>query len=189
MFRLPSIALLIGLTAALAQDPAPPPPAPPRAPRPAAPTRDPNTPGYAAAKDLPDGANAPATADGNFILGPTHNPAPEMTAQDGVPQGTVYDFTMESAGSKLYPGIARTPNTAGAAGPGAPMVISSHPAPYTRKVSVYVPKQYVPGTAAPFIVGADGSDRALFTALGHRSEERRVGKECRSRWSPYHLKK
>src|SRR2546427_6540502 len=23
-------------------------------------------------------------------------------------------------------------------------------------------------------------------ALGHRSEERRVGKECRSRWSPYH---
>lgn len=32
----------------------------------------------------------------------------------------------------------------------------------------------------------------LFLALpgaradGHRSEERRVGKECRSRWSPYH---
>src|SRR5882672_11855648 len=24
---------------------------------------------------------------------------------------------------------------------------------------------------------------------GERSEERRVGKECRSRWSPYHLKK
>ena len=23
-------------------------------------------------------------------------------------------------------------------------------------------------------------------ALGTRSEERRVGKECRSRWSPYH---
>ena len=23
-------------------------------------------------------------------------------------------------------------------------------------------------------------------ALGDRSEERRVGKECRSRWSPYH---
>ena len=23
-------------------------------------------------------------------------------------------------------------------------------------------------------------------ALGARSEERRVGKECRSRWSPYH---
>ena len=23
-------------------------------------------------------------------------------------------------------------------------------------------------------------------AFSHRSEERRVGKECRSRWSPYH---
>src|SRR5690554_8201546 len=27
------------------------------------------------------------------------------------------------------------------------------------------------------------------TALRLRSEERRVGKECRSRWAPYHLKK
>src|SRR5204863_9804316 len=26
-------------------------------------------------------------------------------------------------------------------------------------------------------------------ACGNRSEERRVGKECRSRWSPYHSKK
>ena len=25
-----------------------------------------------------------------------------------------------------------------------------------------------------------------FTAIDIRSEERRVGKECRSRWSPYH---
>ena len=28
--------------------------------------------------------------------------------------------------------------------------------------------------------------QALYTALGVRSEERRVGKEGRSRWSPYH---
>ena len=26
----------------------------------------------------------------------------------------------------------------------------------------------------------------LFARLRRRSEERRVGKECRSRWSPYH---
>ena len=26
----------------------------------------------------------------------------------------------------------------------------------------------------------------LFAKCGQRSEERRVGKECRSRWSPYH---
>src|ERR1051326_5879087 len=29
----------------------------------------------------------------------------------------------------------------------------------------------------------------LYGYVRHRSEERRVGKECRSRWSPYHLKK
>ena len=27
---------------------------------------------------------------------------------------------------------------------------------------------------------------ANFTLVAERSEERRVGKECRSRWSPYH---
>ena len=26
----------------------------------------------------------------------------------------------------------------------------------------------------------------IFASIIHRSEERRVGKECRSRWSPYH---
>ena len=81
--------------------------------RPTPPTRDPNTPGYVKAKELPDGANAPVKEDGNFILGPTHNPAPEMTVQEGVPQGTVYNFTMESTDSKIYPGIAREPNTFG----------------------------------------------------------------------------
>ena len=51
---------------------------------------------------------------------------------------------------------------------------TSHPAPYTRRVAVYVPKQYVPGTAAPFIVGADGPDPALFTALDNLIAEHRV---------------
>src|SRR6202035_2101112 len=168
--RLLSIAFLIGvitgLDPALAQVPAAaqPPAAAARPARPPQPARDPNTPGYVTAKDLPDGANAPAKADGNFILGPTHNPAPEMTVQEGVPQGTVSTFTMESADSKIYPGIAREPNTFGTADPTAPakmVVTTSHPAPYTRRVAVYVPKQYVPGTAAPFIVGADGPDQLL----------------------------
>ena len=174
MFRLSSVVLSIGLTSglylAIAQTPAQAPAAPPggRAARPAPPTRDPHTPGYVTAKELPDGANAPAKEDGNFIIGPTHNPAPEMTVQDGVPKGTVYNFTMESKDSKIYPGIAREPGTLGTADPADPakmMVTTSHPAPYTRRVAVYVPQQYVPGTAAPFIVGADGPDPALFTAL------------------------
>ena len=29
-------------------------------------------------------------------------------------------------------------------------------------------------------------DEEFFEDLEERSEERRVGKECRSRWSPYH---
>ena len=34
--------------------------------------------------------------------------------------------------------------------------------------------------------GASGNDRAREYFPDMRSEERRVGKECRSRWSPYH---
>src|SRR5687768_18597648 len=32
-------------------------------------------------------------------------------------------------------------------------------------------------------------ERPVYRVLPSRSEERRVGKECRSRWSPYHQKK
>jgi enterochelin esterase-like enzyme len=175
MYRLLNIAFLISLIPALAQTPTA--TVPPRPARTPPPTRDPNTPGYVAAKDLPDGAVPAPNADGNFILGPTHNPAPEMTVQEGVPQGTVIDFTMESTDSKIYPGIAREPGTFGKPDPDDPakiIVTTSHPAPYTRKLSVYVPKQYVPGTIAPFIVGADGPDRALFAALDNLIAQHRV---------------
>ena len=145
--------------------------------RPTPPTRDPHTPGYVATKELPDGSVPLPDADGNFIIGPTHNPAPEMTVKEGVPRGDVFTFTMESADSKLYPGIAREPGTFGTSDPADPaklIVTTSHPAPYTRHLSVYVPKQYARGTAAPFIVGADGSDQALFTALDSLIAEHRV---------------
>ena len=33
---------------------------------------------------------------------------------------------------------------------------------------------------------ADLSDQSAVRQVASRSEERRVGKECRSRWSPYH---
>jgi enterochelin esterase family protein len=160
-----TIAILIG---AIAQTPAP---------RPVPPTRDPNTPGYVQAKELPDGAVPPADAGGNFIIGPTHNPAPEMTVQDGVPQGTIFNLSMSSTDSKIYPGIAREQGTFGTVDPADPaklVVTTSHPAPYTRRVAVYVPKQYVPGTAAPFIVGADGPDPLLFTALDNLIAQKRV---------------
>src|SRR2546426_8487863 len=183
MFRLLSIAFLIclvtGFDPAVAQPPAQQPPAQARAgrgARPPAPTRDPNTPGYVKAKELADGAIPSAKEDGNFILGPTHNPAPEMSVKEGVPQGQVFEFTIESKDSKIYPGIAREPNTFARPDPADPnkLIVSSRPAPYTRRVAVYVPKQYVPGTEAPFIVGADGPDRTLFTALDNLIAEKRA---------------
>ncbi|HEV2379306.1 MAG TPA: alpha/beta hydrolase-fold protein [Terriglobia bacterium] len=173
MFRLQSIALLSGLAAVagLAMVQSPP------APRPAPPTRNPHTPGYVAARELPDGSNPPSNTDGNFIVGPTHNPAPELSVHEGVPQGTVSQFTMDSADSRIYPGIARDAGTFGTPDPTDPaklLVPTSHPAPYTRRVTVYVPKQYVPGSVAPFIVGADGPDPGLFTALDNLIAEQRV---------------
>src|SRR5579859_5806540 len=122
------------------------------------PTRDPHTPGYVQAMELPDGATPSPDSNGNFIIGPTHVPAPESAVQANVPQGAVYHLSMDSKDSKIYPGIAREPNTFGTADPADPaklIVTTSHPAPYTRQVAVYVPKQYKPGNEAPFIAGED----------------------------------
>src|SRR6202167_2351248 len=144
--------------------------------RPTPPTRDPHSPGYVQAKELPDGTVPPPDQDGNFIIGPTHPPAPEVTAQE-LTHGSVVEFTMSSADSKFYPGIARDKGTFGtpdSTDSAKLIVTTSHPAPYTRHVAVYVPKQYVPGTAAPFIVGADGPDKLLFTALDNLIAEKKV---------------
>jgi enterochelin esterase-like enzyme len=144
--------------------------------RSAPPARDPHTQGYVEATELPDGAVPSPDTDGNFIIGPTHNPAPEMT-QTNLAHGTVFNFTMSSTNSKIYPGIARDRGTFGtpdANDPTALVVTTSHPARYTRKLAVYVPEAYVPGTAAPFIVGADGPDGMLFRALDHLIPEKKV---------------
>jgi iron(III)-enterobactin esterase len=171
------LCLTAGINPAMAQTTNPTPSSSERPKRPTLPTRDPSTPGYVTAQELPDGTVPSADAEGNFIIGPTHHPAPEMTVQTNVPQGAVYNFTMSSADSKIYPGIAREQNTSGTPDPADParlVVTTSHPAPYTRRVAVYVPQQYVPGAVAPFIVGADGPDRMLFTALDNLIAEHRV---------------
>jgi enterochelin esterase-like enzyme len=165
----------IAQNTAAPQQPAATPPA--RGNRPPPPTRDPHSPGYVKATELPDGTVPSADAYGNFIIGPTHNPAPEMAVQPGIPQGTIHNFTMSSADSKMYPGIAREPGTFGTPDPANPaslVVTTSHPAPYTRRVAVYVPQQYAPGSIAPVIVGADGPDPLLFTALDTLIAQKRV---------------
>ena len=166
---------VFGQTAAPAQQTAQPPVQ--HTERQAPPTRDPNTAGYVVAKELPDGANPPVDADGNFILGPTHEVPADAAAQDGIPKGTVIEFTMNSADSRIYPGIARDANTHGIPDPADPaklVVTTSHPAAYKRKVAVYVPKQYVAGSVAPFIVGADGPDQLLFSTLDTLIAEQKV---------------
>ena len=54
----------------------------------APPTRDPSNPNYPRASEFADGTLPPPDAEGNFIIGPTHVPAPETVPQDGVPHGT-----------------------------------------------------------------------------------------------------
>src|SRR5262245_12598259 len=121
-----SLVLALGLTTAsiplMAQAPTGPFPAQPAAPtpRPTPPTRDPNTPGYVPAKELPDGEIPSADVDGNFIIGPTHNPSPDTLVQHGNPQGTIIDFAMSSSDSKIYPGIAREQGTFGTPDPNDP---------------------------------------------------------------------
>ena len=95
------LSMQCNLGSAMAQSMAPTQPAAARPTRPTPPTRDPATSGYVTAKELPDATVAPKDTDGNFILGSTHNPASEMTPQEGVPQGTVSTFTMLSSDSKI----------------------------------------------------------------------------------------
>src|SRR5260370_41183535 len=70
------VSLIVVLSAVCGQTP----PSVQKAERPTPPTRDPRGPGYVAAKELADGANPPANADGNFIIGPTHDTALGMSA-------------------------------------------------------------------------------------------------------------
>jgi len=175
-FSFVAVILLVSMSLAAAQPAAVPAPVAGRAARPPAPTRDPLAPGFVKATELPDGQVPPTEADGNFIIGPTHVPASEMSpVADVQPKGTIYKFTLRSTESKFYPGIARDQPAAGAeapAGANGP-TISSHPEPWTRTVSVYVPQQYVPGTVAPVMITTDGDGRA-FNVLDHLIPQKKL---------------
>jgi enterochelin esterase family protein len=183
LFPFTAAMLSLGVSFVSAQPASTPAPAPaPAAGRPArppAPVRDPLAPGFVKATELPDGEVPPVEADGNFIIGPTHKPAPEMSPiADAALKGTVYKFTLTSAESKFYPGIERNQPALGAAAApaganGNAPTITSHPKPWTRTVSVYVPKQYVPGTVAPVMITSDGDGRA-FNVLDHLIPQKKL---------------
>ena len=48
------------------------------------------------------------------------------------------------------------------------------------------PTTSVQGGVRPVIVVSNNKANTYSSVITVRSEERRVGKECRSRWSPYH---
>ncbi len=98
----------------------------------------------------------------DVVIGPDYAPAPETRVVPGVPVGAVTAFTLYSGDSRFYPGIQRLENavTKRRDPYGNRIAAAEHeqsiPMPYTRTVWVYVPRQYVRGTAAPFIVVQDG---------------------------------
>src|SRR5579862_5055109 len=53
------------------------------------------------------GMNAPVDQNGDFLIGPDYLPARELDVVEGVPKGTVQQFTMESQDGSFFPGIAR----------------------------------------------------------------------------------
>ena len=93
----------------------------------------------------------PGAGDGDFLVAPPYTRAPELSARDGVAKGAIYHFTMNSTDSKTYPGISKS----------APGTV----VPYSRNVTVYVPSQYVPGTAAPFLVSQDSMGAGILPTI------------------------
>jgi enterochelin esterase-like enzyme len=124
-------------------------------PRPAPPTRPPDGEGAPRFTRVAAGANAPVDASGDFLIGPDYQ-TPATSGVADVPRGTVRQFTMKSVDSRFYPGIAR--DVFGTVDPDNPktLIVETHPQPWERAITVYVPKQYKPGRKAPFIVVHDG---------------------------------
>ncbi|MCA9137730.1 MAG: esterase family protein [Planctomycetales bacterium] len=117
---------------------------------------DPGAPEFVRLDDKP-GVNPPVDVDGNFLIGPEYLPAPERNVVQGVPQGMIQQFTMDSREGKLLnPGIAR--EVFGTVDPDNPktLIVQTHEIDYMRQITVYIPSQYVPGSEAPFMVCHDG---------------------------------
>jgi enterochelin esterase-like enzyme len=80
-----------------------------------------------------------------------------MKVTENVPQGKVQQFVMNSKDCQRFnPGIAR--NVFGTPDPNNPktLIVETHNIDYKRTITVYIPAQYVPGTAAPLLITHDG---------------------------------
>ncbi len=125
------------------------------------------------------GVNPPADANGNYVIGPEYRTAPEFSVVEGVPQGKVKQFEIDSKETKLLnPGIAR--KVFGTVDPQNPktLVVDTFEIDYKRKITVYIPAQYKAGTKAPFMVVHDGPkgkpNMSLPRALDNLIAQKRV---------------
>src|SRR6476469_3386062 len=72
------------------------------------PTRKFDDPGAPPFKVLKEGENPPLDAYDNFVIGPNYVPAPERKKVEGVPEGKVEQFVIDSRETRLFnPGLAR----------------------------------------------------------------------------------
>ena len=94
---------------------------------------------------------APHMPDGDYRMSPPFSDAQELTARPEVPKGSVFHLILDSADSKIYPGISKS-------APGQVV-------PYHRRLTVYVPSQYVPGTPAPFLVSQDSMGQGILPTI------------------------
>ena len=133
------------------------------------PTRAPDAPGAPPFIRIEGrGVNPPANTTANYIVGPDYVTSPESNVVEGVPQGRVLQFTMQSKDSRFYnPGISRTQldsatgeyrDDFGTVDPQNPktLIVKTRTVDFARTITVYIPAQYVTGTPAPFIVTHDG---------------------------------
>src|SRR5215217_3596005 len=82
-------------------------------------------------KVLKEGENPPLDAYDNFVIGPKYVSAPERKVVEGVPQGKVQQFVIDSRETKLLnPGVAR--KQFGKVDPSNPktLIVETHPVDY-----------------------------------------------------------
>ena len=156
--------------------------APAKPARPQPPTRPFDAPGAPkfTRLDGKPGAVPPVDATGDFVVGPDYVSAPETKPMDGVPEGRIQQFVIDSKDCKRFnPGIAR--NEFGKVDPNNPktLIVETHTIDYKRTITVYVPAQYKPGTAAPLLVTHDGPglgkpDKSLPRILDNLIAQKRI---------------
>src|SRR6202166_4884234 len=123
----------------------------------AAPVRQFDDKGAPPFKVLKEGENPPLDSYYNFVIGPKYVSAPERKKVEGVPEGKVQQFVIDSKETKLFnPGIAR--KEFGKVDPKNPktLIVETHKIDYKRKITVYIPAHYKANSEAPIQVIHDG---------------------------------